>query len=114
MNRVTAKMLTLACGHQSTEFERRFPRGVTFRSEADAVKKCAAVADAFDWSWAARLLLPAPARAEYFKARAHARGVYLKARAAAWAEYKKATAPAQAKYVKAMALAWAVAFWNAE
>jgi len=52
-----------ACADQVALFEARFGDGVDVTEAL-----CLSVADLFDWSWAADYLLPAPARAEYWRA----------------------------------------------
>ena len=49
-----------ACAKQLALFVETFPDGVEVTPEA-----CAAVADKFDWDWAAQNLLPRSLRAEY-------------------------------------------------
>ena len=91
-----------ACTEQRDLFEKLFGAAV------DITKKlCIKHASDFDWTWAARNFLSAPARAEFDKARASAVAEYGKACASAWAEYDKACAPARAEYDKACAPAWA-------
>lgn len=98
---ITAALLRKhrAFADQVREFERRFPEGVTFADEDDAIALCVAVADVFDWNWAAKAFLSAPALAAYSEARA-----------TAWAAYGGATAPAWPAYMEAKAAAWAKAF----
>lgn len=55
---------------------------------------CLSVSDKFDWHWASRQLLNAPARAEYERAQAPAWAEYERVRATAWAEYDRAQAKA--------------------
>jgi hypothetical protein len=69
-------------------------------------------AEAFDWRWAARMLLTDAAYAEYDRATAPAWAEYGRATAAARAEYDRATAPAWAEYKRAMSAAWAE-YWRA-
>jgi hypothetical protein len=62
------------------------------------VERCVAVAERFDWDWASRYLLSAPALAEYERVRAPAWAEYQRVRAPAWAEYERVRAPAWAEY----------------
>jgi len=70
------------------------------------VQAAIAVADKFDWGWAARALLSAAARSEYGKVYAPAWSEYNKAREASLSEYYKAYAAAWSEYDKAQPAAW--------
>jgi hypothetical protein len=112
--KITLQMLQQqhACADQIALFQGQFGAAVEITEG-----QCLAVAALFDWDWAARQFLPAPALADYRKATAAAWADYRKATAAAWADhgkataaswadYDKATAPAQADYGKARAAAF--------
>ena len=73
-----------ACSDQVTEFERRFGESVEISEAA-----CLAVADAFDWDWAARNLLSAPLYAEYGRHCARLDAEYGRHCAPLDAEYKR-------------------------
>ena len=90
--KVTLAMLKAkhACADQVRLFESLFKEGGDVTQE-----KCLAVADKFDWDWAAQHLLPASARAEYERVTA-----------TAWAEYERVRAPAWAEYERVKALAF--------
>ena len=76
----------------------------TFGDQVEVTVELAlSVFDKFDWDFAARKFLSAPARAEYDKVMAAAGAEYDKVMAAAWAEYDKVRAPAWAEYDKVMA-----------
>jgi len=87
-----------ACADQVALFEARFGDGVDVTEAL-----CLSVADLFDWDWAADNLLPAPARAEYWRAMPHAEAEYIRASAPARAEYWRAMAHAEAEYIRASA-----------
>jgi hypothetical protein len=87
-----------ACSDQVDLFRERFGESVDV-TEAT----CLAVADLFDWYWAAAHLLPAPALAEFDRATATAHAEYLRATATDWAEYYRATATTHAEYQRAVA-----------
>ena len=89
-----------ACNEQVILFSTCFGKQVEVTEDL-----ALAHASDFDWDWAARNLLDAPARAEYDKVRATAQAEYYKACATAWAEYDKACAPARAEYDKVRATA---------
>ena len=91
-----------ACTGQRDLFEKLFGASVEITKEL-----CIKHASDFDWTWAARNFLSAPARAEFDKARASAVAEYGKACASARAELDKACALAWAEYGKACASAWA-------
>ena len=82
-----------ACSDQVTEFERRFGESVEISEAA-----CLAVADAFDWDWAARNLLSAPLDAEYERQRAPLYAEYGRHCARLDAEYGRHCAPLDAEY----------------
>lgn len=125
-NGITIDMLRAkrACADQVVEFERRFPYGVTFKSEADAVRKCEAVGTVFEWDWAAENFLTAalwekyekgraPLQAEYVKARVALREKYIKAtKVPMWDEYWKGRAPLWEKYWKGRAPLFARLLWK--
>ena len=92
--KITLAMLKekCACANQVAEFARRFGDGVEVTEQV-----CVSVASVFDWEWAARHFLTAPARAAYSEAKAPARAAYDEATAAAWAAYSEATARAFAR-----------------
>ena len=89
-----------ACPGQLALFKQLFGEAVTVTEEL-----CLQHAHEFDWSWAARHLLPASAFAEYDRALASARVEYNRALAPADAEYDRATAPARAEWDRATASA---------
>lgn len=91
-----------ACKGQLALFKRKFDDSVVV-----TVELAESVADLFDWDWAARYLLDAPAWAEYIRATAPARAEYERAKADAWVEYKRATADPRAEYERADAATWA-------
>jgi len=82
--KITVKMLKKhnACEDQVDLFEATFPDGVQV---TEAV--CLAVADKFDFSWAADSLPPPEARAEYSAKHAPIWAEYEAKRAPIWAEY---------------------------
>ena len=91
-----------ACGRALALFRDLFPEG---KAEV-SVDSCVAVADKFDWDWAASNLLPAAAQDEYDIAAAVANDVYNRAMSAAWAEVM---AVALTEVNRADAAAWAAA-----
>ena len=91
-----------ACASQVKLFREMFGRSVNITQKA-----CICVADKFDFAWAARKLLPAPALAEYERVRVQAWAEYARVTAPAWAEYERVTAPAWAEYERVRAPAWA-------
>ena len=91
-----------ACSKQLALFKQLFGEAVTVTEEL-----CLQHAHEFDWSWAARHLLPAPADAEYDRALAPADAEYDRATAPARAEWERATAPARAEWDRARAPAFA-------
>ena len=99
-----------ACQDQVDLFRQEFGDSVNV-----TVAKARRYAGRFDFAWAARCLLDAPARAKYDKAHNAARAAlwakYEKAHDAALAEYGKVRAGARAalwaKYEKALDAAWA-------
>src|SRR3990167_2306304 len=99
------KLLTLqqlqdhrACSDQIQLFRKLFDE-----SAIVTVKACVAVADKFNWEWAARHLLKAIARAEYNRVKDPARKKYYWVVDLAWAEYKQVTDPAWAEYQRIQA-----------
>jgi cell division septum initiation protein DivIVA len=91
-----------ACADQVALFRETFGARV-----AVTVPAMEAVANLFDWEWAAQHLLSAAARAEYARARAPAWAEYERVTAAALAEYERVTAAAWAEYERVRAAAWA-------
>ena len=100
-----------ACKGQRDLFEKLFGASVEITKEL-----CIKHASDFDWTWATKNFLSAPAQVEYGKACAPAQVEYDKAcasalveygkaRASAHVEYDKARAPAQVEYDKARASA---------
>ena len=91
MTHITLKMLqdAGACHDQVVLFRKHFGRSVDVTRE-----RCVEFADVFDWDWAARRLLSAPALAAYDAARAPALAAYHAARAPALAAYHAARATA--------------------
>jgi len=80
----------------------------TFGDQVEVTVELAlSVFDKFDWDFAARKFLSAPALAEYEKVRAAALAEYYKVMAAALAEYDKVRAAALAEYDKVRAAALA-------
>lgn len=81
--KITAKELRdkQACKSQLERFVHLFGEGPVDVTAA----LCVEHASLFDWDWAARALLPAPAKAEYGRMRVVA---------LAWAEYAQVTAQA--------------------
>lgn len=61
-----------ACPPQLEMFRATFGERLAFRSEAACVRCAAKHAQTFDWDWAARNLLRAPAQKAYEEARATA------------------------------------------
>ena len=104
MSKITVDMLrkVAACTSQVQLFEQLFPEGVT-----PTVALCVEHASKFDWDFASRKFLLAPALAQYEAATAPAWAQYKAAKAPAWAQYEAATAPALAQYEAAKAQAWA-------
>jgi hypothetical protein len=80
-----------ACASQVALFAETFPHGTEI---TEAV--CLAVADKFDWNWAAQNLLPPKSDAEYQRVRAQA-----------YAEYQRVCAPADAECLRVRAQAYA-------
>ena len=93
-----------ACGRALVLFLNLYPEG-----EAQvSVDSCVAVADKFDWDWAASHLLPAAAQDEYDLAVAPAQTEY--AHAVAALDKDRAITPMRAAYNRARAAAWAQAW----
>jgi hypothetical protein len=101
----TLKLQTLidkrACAAQVDLFRASFGDSVEVTES-----RCAEHALAFDWDWASRHLLGAPALAEYKRVCASAWAEYDRVRAPAWAEYDRVRAPALAEYKRVRASAW--------
>jgi hypothetical protein len=89
-----------ACADQLRLFEEMFGQSVDVTRDL-----CVSVADKFNFTWAARELLTAPALADYERATATAWPDYERATATAWADYGRATATAWADYGRATATA---------
>ena len=83
MSRITVDMLrgVAACASQIQLFEQLFGVGVT-----PTVALCVEHASKFDWDFASRKFLLAPAWAQYEAAKAQAWAQYKAAKAQAWAE----------------------------
>ena len=101
---ITLRMLREreACDKQVELFRSLFGDAVEVTEDA-----AVAVADRFDWDWAARHFLKAPAGAEYDRVTAAAGAEYDRVRAPAWAEYDRVRAPALAEYDRVMARTFA-------
>ena len=100
--RVTAELLRAkyACGSQVVLFESLFPEGVEITQEL-----CVKHARDFDWSWAAKNLLPEKQREDYVEGRAPLLADYKAKRASLDADYKAKLGPLLADYeAKAAAL----------
>ena len=108
MAKLLLKDLKGACAEQRTLFKQHFGKGGEV-----TLTKVLSVASDFNWNWAARHLLSAPALAEYGKAIAPARAEYGKVCATAWAEYGKVCATALAEYDKVCASTWFIC-WEAD
>ena len=81
-----------ACASQVALFAETFPHGTEI---TEAV--CLAVADKFDWNWAAQNLLSPESYAEYERVRAQADAECQHVCAPAYAEYQRVRAPAYAE-----------------
>ena len=81
-----------ACASQVALFAETFPHGTEI---TEAV--CLAVADKFDWNWAAQNLLPPKSDAEYQRVCAPADAECQRVRAQAYAEYQRVRAQAYAE-----------------
>lgn len=130
MKTITAEMLVEAGACDVDEFRERFPDGVTFESEEDAIAQCVAVAGAFNWEWAARNLLSDPAWRAFKRDTATAWKAFMEAtdptwnayreatdqaaQATAWKAFMEADATAAKAYRKAEATAFARGLWRAE
>jgi len=91
-----------ACASQVALFAETFPRGTEI---TEAV--CLAVADKFDWNWAAQNLLPPKSDAEYQRVCAPADAECQRVRAQAYAECQRVCAPADAECQRVRAQAYA-------
>ena len=102
--KITKHLLQIkgACASQVALFAETFPHGTEI---TEAV--CLAVADKFDWNWAAQNLLPPKSYAEYQRVRAQADAEYQRVCAPADAEYQRVCAPAYAEYQRVCAPAYA-------
>jgi len=89
-----------ACESQTVLFKVIF-----FKSVPVTEKLCEEVAALFDFGWAARHLLTAPARAQFERVRAPACAEYERVRAPACAQYERVRAPARAEYDRVTAQA---------
>ena len=105
----TSRILTIrrlikagACTDQVVLFHKTFGSRVNV-----TVDRAVAVADKFDFAWAARNLLSSAARADYKRVTAAARADYKRVKAAALADYERVTAPAWADYERVGAAALA-------
>src|SRR5579863_7794143 len=87
-----------ACKEQMSLFKELFPNGVIVTKA-----ECLAVADKFNWYWAAHNLLNPNARKAYDEACAHARKAYGEACAPIRKAYYEACAPAYKAYDEACA-----------
>ena len=94
-----------ACCDQLPLFRRKFGNSVEV-----TVQLAESVASEFDWDWAARNLLKAPAWAEYDRVTAPARAEYDRVTAAARAECDRVRAAARAEYDRVRAAAFATAY----
>ena len=83
-----------ACQHQVSDFKKRFRAG---RARV-TIARAKALADVYDWRWAARHLLPAPARRAYMAATAPARRAYEAASKQARQDFNSALAEAWKAY----------------
>ena len=83
MSKITVDMLrkVAACTSQIQLFEQLFPEGVT-----PTVALCVEHASKFDWDFASRKFLLAPALVQYEAAKGQAWVQYEAAKAQAWAE----------------------------
>ena len=97
MKRIPLSLLSGACAEQLSLVQREWPGGIPV-TEAAASR---AVALGLDLGWLANKLLPAPALAEYERARAPARAECERVTAPALAEYERVTSPARAEYERA-------------
>ena len=87
-----------ACASQVALFAETFPHGTEI---TEAV--CLAVADKFDWDWAAQNLLSPESYAEYQRVCAPADAEHQRVCAPAYAEYRRVRAPADAEYQRVRA-----------
>ncbi|MDE2096596.1 MAG: hypothetical protein KGL39_05060 [Patescibacteria group bacterium] len=87
-----------ACKSQRDRFAELFPKGVDVTEAA-----CVAVAQEFDWGWAARCLLPAPLDADYEAKLAPLYADYAAKRAPLYADYAAKRAPLYADYAAKLA-----------
>jgi hypothetical protein len=100
--KITKHLLQIkgACASQVALFAETFPHGTEI---TEAV--CLAVADKFDWDWAAQNLLSPESYAEYQRVRAQAYAECERVRAQAYAEYQRVCAQAYAEYQRVRAQA---------
>ena len=101
--RITLDRLAGACDDQRVMFQELFPNGFEATSEAECVAAARKHALAFDWDWAAEILLADPAGE-----------AYMSAERSAWEAYQDAMRPARESYEAACAGAFARAFWTQE
>ena len=87
-----------ACADQIDLFARTFGQSVIVTPDAFA-----AVADLFDWFWAAQHLLPAYLADEYQRQRAPLWAEYERQQAPLWAEYDRRMAPLRDEYERQQA-----------
>ena len=90
-----------ACEEQVALFATTFPKGVHVTEAA-----CLAVADQFDFQWAADNLLPSDKKAEYMAQRAPISAEYMAQRAPISAEYEAQRASLWAEYEAKRAPLW--------
>ena len=102
--RVTAELLRAkyACGSQVVLFESLFPEGVEITQEL-----CVKHARDFDWSWAAKNLLPEKQREDYAEGRGLLMKDYAAKRAPLLVDYEAKHAPLLAGYMAKCAPLWA-------
>ena len=98
--KITKRMLQSkgACASQVALFAETFPHGTEI---TEAV--CLAVADKFDWDWAAQNLLSPESYAEYERVRAQAYAEYQRVYTQIDAEYQRVRAQTDAEYQRVYA-----------
>ena len=90
-----------ACKEQVELFAKLFGDYVEVTPEA-----CLAVADKFDWTWAAQNLLSVKSYAEYQRQQAPLWAEYLRQEAPLWAEYQRQMASLYAEYERQRVPLW--------
>jgi hypothetical protein len=102
---ITAKLLVSmgACHEQVKLFRKLFGTSVKV-----TLKGCVKAASQFDFNWAAKNLLSAPAYAEYQRVRAPAYAECQRVTDAAYAEYQRVRDAAYAEYQKECAIPFAL------